>query len=347
MMRFCTLACVALLSVFEVSPAMACTRFTYGLSPYGWFPVQDPNVGPTLASGSDLLLLQSPCIESGCSDETWGAKILDARGVVLPAKLEDVDLAGGTFPGAGLMRLRPKSPLEAGDYTLQTSYQWRTNSEEHSYPFRVAGRVSDTSSARFNVRVAEYIEDMRVPVGTELACDVVVQTTCGPMSLPPVHTQQRPEMAVSAQRTDAGAEIERNQYMFRLVATGAGASVEPTSWHQLESGTVTLTFGDLRLPKYCVELQALRLRDAKIQSHGRFCLAYAVSEAREPAHFAPCQQDPMEYARAYCADNAFICSADNPDAMKPSVQLACDVYAALCAPLIGNRTPSDRLSCQR
>lgn len=343
MMRFCALACAALLGVFEATPARACTAPAVGLIPYGWY-AQDEGVTPTLASGS-VLLLMAACYEAGCPEETWSAKILDDRGGEVPAVLEEVDLARGTFRPQ-LLGMRPKSPLATGVYTLQTSYQWRTFSREQSFPFRIAGMVSNTSSTKFNVRVAENVDDQRVPAGTELACDVVVQTSCGPRIDPPVHTQQRPMMAISAQPARSVPESDRHQYLFRLVATGASASVEPTEWQALYAGALTLTFGDLRLPKYCVELQALRVRDSKIQSLGQFCFSYAVSEAREPAYFKLCQEDPTEYVRAYCADNAAICSATNPHAKKPSVQAACAGYADVCAPLIGNRTARDRPACQ-
>ncbi|HKU38617.1 MAG TPA: hypothetical protein VJR89_10735, partial [Polyangiales bacterium] len=213
-----------------------------------------------------------------------------------------------------------------------------------SYAFAVSGTVSETSSAKFELKASPLME----ATGPGFACQTI-QTSCGPQTPPPATTRRTQHVSIGLEASPQIPANEVGQFLFRLVSTDSGTDADrapywvPGGLYNFE-GSLAVEYRDVR-DEYCVELQALRARDLTLQSVGKRCVKYPLPTEPDPAPFNACQYDPAEYARTYCADNAFACSQQNPRAREAAVHDACQYYALVCAPFIGNRTARDRPGC--
>ena len=286
-----------------------------------------------LAEGDDLLLL-ADC--GDCATFDLVATLTNAAGQVLPTKLEKIR------PG-WYWRLRPQQPLAAGQYTLKTAATpvgQSPSGEPPSYTFKVQGAASSTPLT-FALGLSPNIDSARSQAGSKFECDLE-NFPCG---LPPKYTQLRPQVDLVATAASQATQAQADAFLYRLLPSDMASAPDQVEW--ASSGKVaTLVLGVSSFEQkaeYCLELEALRLRDLTRMSLTKRCLTYKLPDAPyDPAVFSMCKmKDPAAYARGWCRENLKACSASNPRADREEVRMACADYPTLCAPFVGNRSPDD------
>jgi hypothetical protein len=307
----------------------------------------DPNNPPVIASGAEILV-QEVCGDPACTPAPRSAiEVIDSSGAERPVRIEALP-RNPMWSARQLWRVHPEAPLPPGRYTLHTFYMSssanpETMAREVSYAFVVRGTAGDTSVAKFDF----HAYPNTYATGTGFACKSF-DTSCGPQTPPPATTQRKHLVSIIAENPQVPAS-EVGQFLYRMVSTDPGTDPERAPYWFMDNAfepesVLSVQYRDPRA-EYCVEMQALRVRDLAVQSLGRHCVQYELPTEPHPAPFSPCQADPTEYARAYCTDNAFLCSTKNPRAVEEEVKSACEVYWLMCAPFIGNRSPRDRPGC--
>ena len=323
--------------------AQACLTVGPGLYALGWISgVPDaqgmlhdmPNTNQ-IAEGDDILL-GSTCGE--CPIDSFTVTLTNAAGQTRATTLEQIK------PGTH-WRLHPTQPLAAGQYTLKTQYLGAmpvATEGPVTFVFKVQGNPENTQPLEFDVGLSTEIDIAGVSAGSLFTCDE--RNSCGTQTT--VYTQWRPRVDVLGIPRRTPTKAESAAYLYRaLPADMPGASDQVTWLVPAEVGALQLWVSSLeQKPEYCVELEALRVRDLTRMSLGKHCVTYKIPDAPyDPVQYRPCKMpNPTAYARAWCKENLAACSASNPRADREQVRMACADYPSICAPLIGNRSPEDR-----
>ncbi|HKU36867.1 MAG TPA: hypothetical protein VJR89_01935, partial [Polyangiales bacterium] len=162
-------ALATLFSAAAADPARACSYPEANLVPVGLVqPVPDPNNPPVVPAGGEILVIE-PCWIAGCASTNTSRtiKIVASGGAERPVQ---VDLISQIPEQAGwrLWRVHPQPALQPGRYTLQLQYRSPEDAapKDGSYPFAVSGTVSETSSAKFELKASPLME----ATGTGFAC---------------------------------------------------------------------------------------------------------------------------------------------------------------------------------
>lgn len=286
-----------------------------------------------LASGDDILL-SGGCNQPDCSDAI--AALTDSEGQAVQSTLDRIS------PGTYYLRVHPTQPLASGMYTLTATltFSGMLPTPAPTFVFKVEGPAS-APPLPFEIAWASASDTLSDGAGSEFNCILVPSP-----GDPHVHTQRRPRFDVLAKPTTAPTYEQNEAYLYRLLATDDLTADQTTPWTTVpatEQG-VRVSSSEVK-PEYCVVLQSLRLRDFEISSLGKRCLT------RDPEATAPLDPEPFSacmmietdaYVRAWCSDNREACLANNPRAALKDVLTACEPYAQICAPFLGNRTSDDR-----
>jgi hypothetical protein len=248
---------------------------------------------------------------------------------------EEVELPGTTallVPSApsGYFSWTSDEPLKDGRYVVRVRHDGDALFRPRETEFEVRGEPSDMPhfESRWTLTRTEGYRD-----GTPASCLVTCVKACGE---PGGGTRIRARALVTVQPESDGREHLANEYLLRAVGLD-GESAEAS-----EPGTWQSVFVSLQhefqqaQPEYCVQLQALRIRDGAILSVTTECLHDERTASLDSApadfdHTCKVNGELEEYREAWCRDNAQSCLG--PKALDYG---ACNGYGAHCAAEIAN-----------